>query len=196
MRLGRYLHRKPGGKTRSRDRLLQLLPQDSIGAEIGVWKGDFSARILTRVRPQELDLIDTWTFFDEPTYERARYGGRAVRGQVEMDEIHRDVVSRFASEVSRGVVKVHRLTSHEAADLFPDAHFDWVYIDANHLYDFVLGDLQTYYPKVKPGGLIAGDDYGEEGWWGNGVKHAVDEFVATGDNTIQLIGSQFIIHKS
>lgn len=195
MRVGRYFRKNRGDKTRSRDRLLQLFPQDSIGVEIGVWKGDFSARMLTYVRPRELNLIDPWAYFDEPTYRSALYGGGAARCQADMDNIHRDVASRFASEISRGVVYVHRLTSHEAAGFFPDAHFDWVYIDANHLYDYVLSDLRMYYPKVKPGGFLAGDDYGKEGWWGNGVKHAVDEFVAAGDGRLQLLGSQFIIHK-
>lgn len=196
MRVDRYLRRRRGDKTRSRDRLLQLFPQDSIGAEIGVWKGDFSARMLTHVRPRELNLIDPWAYLDEPTYKNAQYGGGAARSQADMDDIHRDVAGRFATEISRGIVHIQRLTSHEAAGLFPDAHFDWIYIDANHLYEYVLADLRMYYPKVKPDGFVAGDDYGKEGWWGNGVKQAVDEFVAAGNDKLQLMGSQFIIHKS
>lgn len=191
----RHLRRKRGGKTQSRDRLLQRLPRRSVGAEIGVWKGDFSARMLTRVKPLELNMIDPWAYLEEPTYKTAQYGGGAARCQEDMDEIHRDVTSRFATEISQGIVRVHRLTSREAAGLFPDAHFDWVYIDANHLYEYVLADLRMYYPKVRSGGFVAGDDYGKEGWWGNGVKQAVDEFVASGNVSLQLMGSQFIIHK-
>lgn len=47
----------------------------------------------------------------------------------------------------------------EAAEDFPDEYFDWVYIDANHQYDFIREDLKIYYKKVKRGGFITGDDY-------------------------------------
>lgn len=192
----RRLFMKQGAKSRSRDRLLRLLPKDSIGAEIGVWKGDFSSRMLTQVKPREMHLIDPWTFLDEPAYERAWYGGDSARCQADMDDLHREVVDRFAAEISRGVVQIHRLTSQDAASLFRDDYFDWVYIDGNHLYEFVRRDLQMYYPKVKSSGLLAGDDYGKEGWWANGVQQAVDELVAAGRGTLQLLGSQFVIQKN
>lgn len=35
-------------------------PTDSVGAEIGVFKGEFTAHILRRVQPKELHLIDAW----------------------------------------------------------------------------------------------------------------------------------------
>jgi predicted O-methyltransferase YrrM len=37
---------------------------------------------------------------------------------------------------------------------------DFLYIDADHTYAAVLADLDAWVPHVKPGGLIAGDDYG------------------------------------
>lgn len=36
---------------------------------------------------------------------------------------------------------------------------DFVYIDGNHEYAFVKKDIELYYPKVKIGGIIGGDDY-------------------------------------
>lgn len=36
---------------------------------------------------------------------------------------------------------------------------DYLYIDADHAYDSVLADLEAWVPHVRPGGLIAGDDY-------------------------------------
>jgi cephalosporin hydroxylase len=83
------------------------------------------------------------------------------------------VRQRFAREIQSGNVIVHRLAAAEAAAEFADEYFDWIYIDGNHQYEFVLLDLESYYPKVKAGGFLVGDDYGVEGWWHGGVTRAV-----------------------
>jgi hypothetical protein len=45
--------------------------------------------------------------------------------------------------------------------MFKDSHFDSVYVDALHTRDALLADLRTWWPKVRPGGLMSGDDYGD-----------------------------------
>jgi hypothetical protein len=72
-----------------------------------------------------------------------------------------------------------------------------VYIDGNHLYEYVIKDLSLSSRKTKIGGYVAGDDYCEGGWWKGSVKKAVDEFAATTDS-MQLIGvrnEQFIFQR-
>jgi hypothetical protein len=60
----------------------------------------------------------------------------------------------------------------------------------------VLRDLESYYPKVKQGGYLAGDDYGVEGWWKDGVTRAVEEFAARGDCSKRLTrAGQFLLLK-
>lgn len=167
-------------KVNHRQIVLRLLPADSVGAEIGVWKGDFSARILDVVRPRRLHLIDPWRFADDDAHSRAWYGKRQQAGQAEMDDIHRQVRRRFRWPRLRGQVRVHRTTSLEAAARFDDRYFDWVYIDGDHLYEAVRGDLEAWRPKVKPGGMVVVDDYGVPGWWDDGVTRAVDEIAASG----------------
>ena len=71
-----------------------------------------------------------------------------------------------------------------------------VYIDGNHLYEFVKGDLEVYWSKVKSGGYIAGDDYGVRGWWQNGVTKAVDEFRSKRlCETILIRDRQFLLQR-
>ena len=176
--------------------VLELAPADAVCAEIGVWKGDFAAQILDVVRPRKLHLVDPWAFMTDEDYAEARYGGKVAADQAAMDELHAGVLRRFAEPIGRGVVEVHRCGSDEAAAAFPDASFDWVYVDGNHLYDYVRSDLALYDPKVKPGGLIAGDDYGDAGWWEDGVTRAVDEFVAErGYEVVSLAAHQFVLRK-
>lgn len=145
-----------------------------MGTEIGVWKGDFSARMLKIVRPSSLHLIDPWKYY--PAFGQSWFGNESM-SQDKMDAIYYSVEKRFAKQISAGVVKIHRLPSTEAISAFPDDYFDWAYIDGNHSYEMVRKDLATIYPKVKKGGIIAGDDYGVEGWWKNGVTQAVADFL-------------------
>ena len=180
----------------SRGSVLKMMPKESVCAEIGVWKGHFSARILNKVKPRALHLIDPWIFVDDDDYERAAYGGKVAKSQGDMDDLYEAVRERFEREIAGGVVRLHRMTSAEANANFPDDYFDWVYIDANHSYEFVKQDLLTYHPKVKQGGFFAGDDYRTKGWWGYGVTQAVDEFVASGKAKWALQdGSQFVLQS-
>jgi hypothetical protein len=73
------------------------------------------------------------------------------------------------------------------------AHLIGVYIDGNHLYEYVRNDLEIFATKVKSGGLITGDDYGVLGWWRDGVTRAVDEFVAQGTCEPVHLGRQFVL---
>ena len=163
------------------------------GAEIGVWKGDFSAKILTVAKPAVLHLIDPWQFEPGPDYQEALYGGRLESGQSDMDAVYEAVTHRFAAECLAGTVTIHRAPSIAVAPTFPDRSFDWVYIDGNHRYEFVQADLEAWWPKVKAGGIVAGDDYRNGGWWEGGVKRAVDKFVARHGYNLVLTGRQFLI---
>ncbi len=188
----RLLH--PNAPPGRRRRLIDSLPKGAVCAEVGVWKGDFSARILEVARPSKLHLIDPWQAIGGEGYEDARYGGGLDEGQAEMDAVHASVLERFAKEREEGIVEVHRETSAAAAERFADGELDFVYIDGDHTHEFVKADLETYAPKVRPGGLLAGDDYGVEGWWEDGVTRAVDDFVAEGKaEVVSLDESQFVL---
>lgn len=45
---------------------------------------------------------------------------------------------------------------------FPDGYFDWVYLDSGHLYEETLRELEIIVRKVRPGGVIGGDDFTED----------------------------------
>ena len=110
--------------------LLRQLPRASVGAEIGVFEGDFTRRILAAVEPRMLHLIDPWVFQrDRP---QTIYGGRVprVQSQQDMDRMYLKVKTRFASARTR----IHRGYSAAVADQLEDGCLDWVYIDGNHLY--------------------------------------------------------------
>ncbi len=65
-------------------------------------------------------------------------------------------------------------TTDEAAGQLPN-DYEFVFIDADHTYDAVKNDIKNWLPKVRKGGILAGDDYTF-----GAVRDAVKE--AFGDN--------------
>jgi hypothetical protein len=181
-----------------RDFMFDVLPKGGVVIEVGVFDGDFSERILALNEPRILHLVDPWftrddgTLYDGPTQDF----GSGEAASAALEQQFQLVSQRFAKEITSGRVVLHRMLSHEAAPLFPDGHFDWMYVDASHFYDDVKRDLGAFFPKLKQGGYIAGDDYDRRGIWDHGVTRAVDEFrsghVA---ETIRLHHHQFLLRK-
>jgi hypothetical protein len=171
--------------------LLDMVIKGARCAEVGVWKGDFSEAILSRVSPDELHLVDPWKFRD--IFPKRWYGGSIAASQSDMDQIAKSVERRFAGN---SAVHIHRLPSLDAVAQFPDRYFDWVYIDGDHSYEAVARDLEAWGRKVKTGGLISGDDYlwrDESGR--QSVKRAVDEFLAKHAITALLLKRQQFVAR-
>jgi len=184
-RIARRVRRwRQGDRTRHREVLFELLPPRSVGAEIGVHRGDLSARLLRRLDLQRLHLIDPWRYVRSPDHPGLLQGGRVGRDQRNMDRRYRGILARFKREIEAGVVVVHRGTAAEAAPDIPDASLDWAYIDGDHSYEAVANDISTYAPKLAPGGLMAGDDYGERVGPRAGVSQAVDELIESARPTV------------
>jgi len=53
--------------------------------------------------------------------------------------------------------RILRQTSYEASKMVGN-EISFVYIDGNHHYNEVLKDLVRWWPKIKKGGILAGDD--------------------------------------
>ena len=176
-------------RERVRGRLLGLMPKAARVAEIGVWEGDFSKRIVDICEPAELHLIDPWLY--QPEFGNTGFGRK--KNEHLMEAKYQGVVERFKDEPR---VKVHRATSDVALNSLPDGALDWVYIDGNHNEPFIGQDIALCLRKVKHDGIICGDDFN---WMsdaqGAPVKTAVEAALAElGDQAeLQLMANQYII---
>jgi predicted O-methyltransferase YrrM len=66
-----------------------------------------------------------------------------------------------------------KMTSQQAAPLIADESLGLVFIDVDpHDYEECSRDIGLWLPKVRKGGILSGDDYGENF---PGVIRAVDE---------------------
>lgn len=123
-----------------RETLLDRLPRGAVAAEIGVAAGDYTAAILRHSEPRKLHLIDLW-------------------GSERYAPAFKNVESRFASEIDEGAVVIDRGRSVDVLARFPDAYFDWVYIDTDHSFETTFAELKLCHRTVKARGHIAGHDY-------------------------------------
>ena len=141
------------------------------GAEIGVKTGHYSEWLLDHWEGRHLISVDPWLADDPDAYVDV-----ANVEQPEHDRFHEETQARLARFGDRS--SIWRMTSAEAAPRIPHHSLDFVYIDARHDYASVLEDLDVWFDRVRPGGVLAGHDYVDgmfpEGDFG--VRSAVDEF--------------------
>jgi hypothetical protein len=122
------------------------------GVEVGVKEGEFSETILRHWRGHHLISVDPWRE-DAPEH----YADPANVPQAQHETFYQTAVRRLAPFGARS--SIWRTTSLEAAQRIPRASLDFVYIDARHDYASVLEDLEAWFDRVRPGGIIAGHDY-------------------------------------
>ena len=163
--------------------IARMLPKHAVGAEIGVWKGDFSATLLEHAAPRKLHLIDPWQTREDAEYDQAWYG--KARG-VNMDAVFAEVRKRFATEIASGQIELHRQPSSVAMAAFPDDALDFVYVDGDHSHDAVRSDLELAVRKVRKRGAICIDDHMTGKWWGDGVVRAVNEILGAYPHALQI----------
>ncbi len=167
---------------RARQRVMKIARDNDCRniVEVGVFKGNLSDRLATLPNLEALFLVDPhsaeWTKFDwdgddyaEDVYECCMSHPGTLT-QADLDEIHQEMQDKFSNN---GKVTILRLPSHEAVSHFEDGSLDMVFIDAIHLYKYVKQDIELWLPKLRKGGIIAGDDYAPRF---KGVQQAVDEF--------------------
>ena len=156
------------------DFVRSVLARGGIGAELGVHRGDFAAELLELAEPTRLHLIDLWYLFGREWHwgegeERSTIGAL------------KRILDRFEEELVAGRVVLHIGDDLELLPSFPDAYFDWVYLDSIHVYEHAIRELGLLATKVRPGGVIAGDDWIEDpDHPHHGVTRAVRKFVESG----------------
>ncbi len=141
--------------------------ENLVCCEVGVFKGEFAKQILKR-QPKQLVLVDSWCH--RSGVDKSQDGANV--SNEEFEKILQQVLKDFGSFSS---VQICHNPSLVVANCYDDWHFDFVYIDACHMYESVKADLKAWWPKVKPGGILAGHDYISNKHVG--VKKAVDEFL-------------------
>lgn len=143
--------------------------------EIGVHRGDFSRELFENFNPKKLILVDPWIAFNDLEYNNSFYGNKNKDGQSLQDQYYDEVVKNFNNEIKNYKVEIVRDTSD---NFFKKniIEFDLIYIDGNHIYEFVKNDIFNSLKSLKQDGIIVLDDYKLKGWWKDGVTKAVNYY--------------------
>lgn len=131
-------------------------------AELGVAEGLFSRDMLNWPIPK-LYSVDAW--------KKLNQKGDGGFDQNWHDNNYNNAVKLLSQFGERSVIL--RGLTHEMAALVEDGSLGLLYLDGDHSYEGVMKDLESWYPKVCKGGVIATHDYFDPDY---GVKRAFGDF--------------------
>ena len=148
------------------------------GCEVGVRFGRLSAFLLERLPTLHLTMVDPWAEVAQDHPARLSAQAWALQTQSDLDQVCRRAMA--GTDFAKDRRCVIRRPSPEAAADVEDGSLDFAFVDGDHLYEPCLADLVAWWPKIKPGGCLCGDDWenplgmGQPNEWG--VGQAVRKF--------------------
>lgn len=153
--------------------------------EVGAWKGRSAAFMAVEIansgKAIRFDVVDTWQGSNEEIHQSDP--------DVQAGRLY-DVFLANTAPV-RQYVRPIRSTSVEAASTYADGSLHAVYLDADHTTDAALADMQAWWPKIAPGGVLAGHD---RQW--DSVKRAIHAFGQfAGVRVRPVSGSSWVFEK-
>jgi hypothetical protein len=125
-------------------------------AEIGVFRGNFAQHILRNCNTIErYFMLDPWRHLDN-------WNKPANVADDEFRAIKREAMATTEFATHKRVVLEGRTT--DVSDDLPDEGLDFAYIDGDHTLRGITIDLVRIWPKIRNGGILAGDDFFASVW--------------------------------
>lgn len=157
--------------------------------QIGAFTGDASLWLVENIltHPSStLTDVDTWQGSDEVAHHSMNFS--------DVERVYDSKVGNY-----RNVIKVKMASQDYLITADEKEYFDFIYIDGDHTADAVFKDASLSWKALKPGGIMAFDDYE----WGDELpmhlrpKPSIDLFVTLMKDNIDLIrtGPQVWIRK-
>jgi glycosyltransferase involved in cell wall biosynthesis len=172
------------------DLALKYCPENSTFVEVGSWMGRSTCYMGEQIKKSSKNIkfyaVDTWEGSEEISHKET------IKRLKDKNLSLFDVFNHHLQlcDVQNQVIPL-KTTSLEATQQFEDNSIDFLHIDASHDYENVIADIIAWYPKVKPGGFITGDDYAIN--W-EGVIQAVNEYFK-GKSVVLLDREDFTLNK-
>ena len=130
-----------------------------VGAEIGVCDGRYSEILCQKIKGLKLYCIDLWNKYED------NWGSK---------EYHNKAYNEAKEKLSKYNTEIIRKKSIEASFEIPDNSLDFVFIDGDHHFDFVMTDIIIWSRKVRKGGIVALHDF--TFFHNSGIVEAVNKY--------------------
>jgi len=143
--------------------------------EVGCYEGRSAAymgvAIVNSGKKIRFDCVDSW----EEEIKQYDVDGKLTMAAGSPQIKGSDVFSRFKENMEPFGKSVHiiKKPSVEAAADYADRSLDFVFLDASHTAQDVYDDIKAWRPKLKPSGVIAGDDVSYDGVGMALMKHGM-----------------------
>jgi len=129
--------------------------------------------------------IDPWETYDEyPEYEN------------KLDSIYDTFLTNISNSDQTNKMIINRGFSNVEVPKFDNEFFDIIYIDGNHAAKYVLEDAVLSFEKLKIGGVMIFDDYGDPAW--PETSKGINQFLLDYYTKIKILGQvpcQLLIQK-
>ena len=145
-----------------RENVLKFVNKNTVGCEIGVFRGIFSEKICQFISPKKLYLIDPWRKLGNTfnSHDAVKLGKDEYTNN---DKLTTEMalketqfrVNKFKNKTDIIIIE----------DFFPDCisqiedPLDWVYLDSSHNYKKTLSELHALNKIMPQDSIILGDDF-------------------------------------
>ena len=155
--------------------LAEQAAQASKIVEVGCWCGR-STRALADATAGTVWCVDPWTGTQGAEIAQVKTGELLVLSKLMKRRVFAAFVDNLSDHLATGHVQVLPTRSMFAIQVLRClAPFDLVFLDGDHAFTSIAPEIEQFRPLVRPGGILAGHDYGCERW--PEVTRAVDALV-------------------
>lgn len=150
--------------------------------EVGVWKGASCIAMAKRMKERQIEgsvlvAVDTWLGSSEH-WSRENSWNSSLNLEFGQPMLMKTFMNNVILSGVSDIVIPLPLDSINANQVFKQNgiwEIDLLHIDAGHDFRSVMSDLEMWWPMVRSGGWLIGDDYLDTGEWPE-VKAAFDHF--------------------
>jgi len=162
--------------------LTKELPSGGTVLEVGSFLGDSSTRAFSdgikKFCPNgRLVCVDE---FNQEFFENQKEFYKEVKKKIG----NKTIYETFLDNMKDREYLLIKKDSLSASEDILNGSVDIIFIDANHEYEYVLKDINAWLPKLTPGGIMCGHDYGKSQF---GVTEAVKEVFPAASNPVKSI---------
>lgn len=178
--------------------LAKNLSENALIIEVGTWKGASTNLMANKLKSLyktfEIVAVDTWLgspeWYTWGIEQSDR--GKALQRKNGYPTVYFTFIKNVILQENCDYITPFPLSSVQAAEVlaYHQALADIIYIDASHEEYAVYADLEAYWPLLKKGGRVFGDD-----WNWIGVQKAVERFCTTHNLNVELQGIIWKIAK-